>query len=163
MPALFSALYWCRIKEHFIVFSAKELCWTSTGGYCRHYFSIFCHCLVAASNPGIAEGETQLQWWKHQTRLPKWQQAAKAVFTLLPSSAPAERAFSLLKAHMSHLQSSLLEVHLEAALMLQFNRGNLASWKSEGCTMNIVMNIGSGQNSWNNSQRVVCLQCNTPS
>lgn len=79
--------------------------------------------LVAAAEGGMAEGESQLSWWKRQTRLPTWQKAAKATFALLPSSAPVERVFSLLKAYTSHLQTQLLEDQLEAALMLQCNRG----------------------------------------
>ena len=77
--------------------------------------------LVAAREAGPVDDETQLHWWKKQTRLPTWQLAAKAVFSLLPSSTPAERVFSLLKAHTSHFQTQTLEDHLETALMLQFN------------------------------------------
>ena len=80
--------------------------------------------LVAAREAGPADSETQLQWWRKQTRLPTWQLAAKAVFSLVPSSAPAERVFSLLKAHTNHLQTHTLENHLETALMLQFNSGH---------------------------------------
>ena len=80
--------------------------------------------LVAARKAGPVDDETQLHWWKKQTRLPTWQLAAKAVFSLLPSSAQAERVFSLLKAHTSHLQTKTLEAPLETALMLQFNSGH---------------------------------------
>ena len=75
--------------------------------------------VVAAINEPQDEGEVQLQWWKRQSRLPGWQLAAKAAFALLPSSAPAERVFLLLKASTHHLQSGLLEDQLEATLMLQ--------------------------------------------
>ena len=86
--------------------------------------------LVAAREAGPADGETQLQWWKKQTRLPTWQLAANAVFSLLPSSAPAERVFSLLKAHTNHLQTHTLEDHLETAVMLQFNSGHSTAWSA---------------------------------
>ena len=48
----------------------------------------------------------------------------KAVFSLLLSTAPAERVFSLLKAHTNNLQTHTLEDHLETALTLQFNSGH---------------------------------------
>ena len=98
--------------------------------------------LVAAREAGPVDDETQLHWWKKQTHLPTWQLAAKAVFSLLPSSAPAKRVFLLvkakrvllllkakrvfllLKAHTSHLQTQTLEDHLETQLMLQINSGH---------------------------------------
>ena len=83
--------------------------------------------LVAAREAGPVDDETQLHWWRKQTHLPTWQLAAKAVFSLLPSSAPSargSRGFSLLKAHTSHLQTQTSEDHLETALMPQFNSGH---------------------------------------
>ena len=80
--------------------------------------------LVAATN-AVLDGETsRLKWWKRQVRLPTWQHVAMVVFTLLPSSAPAERVFSLLQASIGHLQGNMLSDQIEASLMLQYNCGN---------------------------------------
>lgn len=79
--------------------------------------------LVAATN-AVIDGETsRLKWWKRQVRLPTWQRVAMIVFTLLPSSAPAERVFSLLQASIGQLQGNMLSDQIEASLMLQYNRG----------------------------------------
>eukprot|EP00117_Sycon_ciliatum_P031367 scpid29669/ scgid24548/ len=64
----------------------------------------------------------RLQWWCEQEKLPEWKKAARAVFCLAPSSAAAERVFSLLKASTADSQASLLEDHLEIMLLLQYNR-----------------------------------------
>ena len=65
--------------------------------------------LMAAREAGPVDDETQLHRWKKQTHLPMWQLAAKAVLSLLPSLASAERVFSPLKAHTSHLQTQTLD------------------------------------------------------
>lgn len=62
-------------------------------------------------------------WWLRQQSLPAWKRAAKVILTVQPSSAAAERVFSLLQAATSSQQSRLLEDSLQVAIMLQYNRG----------------------------------------
>ena len=82
--------------------------------------------VVAAADAVIDADSSRLDWWRNQTRLPGWSRVARIVYALLPSSAPAERVFSLLEAAVNKRQASLLGDHLEASLMLQYNRGRLA-------------------------------------
>lgn len=53
--------------------------------------------LAAAEDTVISPDNTRLQWWQYQKNIPAWQDAARIVFSMLPSSAPAERVFSLLE------------------------------------------------------------------
>ena len=63
-----------------------------------------------------------LQFWKnHSSTLPSWANAAQKVLLLLPSSALAERLFSLLKNTFGDRKLCSLEDYVEASLMLQFN------------------------------------------
>lgn len=82
--------------------------------------------IVAAEDAQVDDDFPRLKWWEQQTRLPGRQQATKMLFSLLPSSAPAERVFSLLDATVSSRQACLLEDHLEATLALQYNCGRKA-------------------------------------
>jgi hypothetical protein len=69
-----------------------------------------------------------LQWWnKHQDQLPAWAQAVRMVATLPPSSAAAERVFSLLKCMYNDQQGSLLSDAIEAAMMLRYNSRNFGA------------------------------------
>ena len=70
-------------------------------------------------------GQDRLSWWRDQVQLPVRQNAARIVITVPPSSAAAERVFSLLEAATSSQQASTLTDHLEVELMLQYNRGRL--------------------------------------
>ena len=84
---------------------------------------------LAAYITAAADQETcpnRLLWWKEQSQIPKWQDAAKFVFALVPSSAAAERVFSLLEAATSSRQGRLLQDQLEVMLQLQYNRGRQA-------------------------------------
>jgi len=63
-----------------------------------------------------------LDWWrKNGTKFPAWRAAAKKIFTIAPTSAAAERVFSLLNGAVSDRQEGLLDDHLEAMLLLRFN------------------------------------------
>ena len=46
----------------------------------------------------IAADTVTAVWWLRQQNLPSWKKAAKMVLTVQPSSAAAERVFSLLEA-----------------------------------------------------------------
>ena len=78
--------------------------------------------IAAAEDVVINDGHSRLQWWKEQGMLLAWQSAAKLVFAMLPSSAPAERVFSLMQASITRLQRHMLNNQLEVSLMLQYNR-----------------------------------------
>ena len=61
-------------------------------------------------------------WWERHTEdLPHWSTAFKLVLLVQPSSAAAERVFSLLQNSFSQRQSSSLEDYIETSLMLQYN------------------------------------------
>lgn len=64
-----------------------------------------------------------LEWWKRNAgALPHWSEAAKKVLLLQPSSATAERVFSLLKNSFGEQQDNALQDYIECSLMLQFNK-----------------------------------------
>ena len=60
-------------------------------------------------------------WWKsHAMELHKWANAFRLVLLVQPSSAAAERVFSILQ-HFTAQQQSSLEDYLELSVMLQYN------------------------------------------
>ena len=62
-------------------------------------------------------------WWKrHEEELPHWSTAFKLILLVQPSSAAAERVFSLLQNSFTQRQSSSLEDYIETSIMLQYNR-----------------------------------------
>ena len=64
-----------------------------------------------------------IAWWaSHIQQLPKWSDAAQKIFLVQPSSAGAERAFSLLNNTFGDQQQNCLEDYVEASLMLQYNK-----------------------------------------
>ena len=65
----------------------------------------------------------QLHWWRlHATTLPHWSAAAKKMILIQPSSAAAERVFSLLKVSFGEQQEMALQDYVEASIMLQYNK-----------------------------------------
>ena len=60
-------------------------------------------------------------WHTHVDTLPHWSAAAAKVAVVQPSSAAAERAFSILKRSFSDCQTGALQDLLETSIMLQFN------------------------------------------
>ena len=64
-----------------------------------------------------------LEWWRrHEGSLPCWTAAFRKVLLVQPSSAAAERVFSLLNATFSDKQDSALQDYLETSIMLQYNK-----------------------------------------
>ena len=64
-----------------------------------------------------------LEWWKlNAPMLPYWSAAAKKILLVQPSSAAAERVFSLLKASFGEQQESSLQDYIESSLMVQYNK-----------------------------------------
>ena len=76
--------------------------------------------VVASSDRSI----DSLEWWKNNgTKLPYWSQAAQWIFLVQPSSAAAERVFSILN-RFSDAQTNSLEDYVESTVMLQYNKRN---------------------------------------
>ena len=74
-------------------------------------------------NAFSAECEWVLQRWQQQASLlPAWASLVRTVLTIQPSSAAAERAFSLLEYLYSPHRTSALEGHQEISLMLAFSQ-----------------------------------------
>ena len=64
-----------------------------------------------------------LDWWKtNASVLPNWSSIAREIMLIQPSSAAAERVFSLLKASFGEQLEASLQDYVEASLMLQFNK-----------------------------------------
>ena len=62
-----------------------------------------------------------MKWWKsHEDngQLPNWSQACKLVLLVQPSSAAAERVFSMLTNAFSPQQESSLENYIQLSVML---------------------------------------------
>ncbi len=77
--------------------------------------------LAEADGVQIEHGQ-ELQWWKaRRQQLPHWSAAARRLALVQPSSAAAERVFSLLHAAFDDQQANALEDYLEAAIMLAYN------------------------------------------
>jgi hypothetical protein len=66
-------------------------------------------------------------WWQANAELlPGWAQAVRMVLTLTPSSAAAERVFSMMKSMFKKEQECLLTDAIEAAIGLRYNSRELA-------------------------------------
>ena len=61
-------------------------------------------------------------WWKrHANDLPHWSKACKMLLLVQPSSAAAERVFSILSSSFTATQRSSLEDYIETSIMIQYN------------------------------------------
>ena len=74
---------------------------------------------MAASEDVSTEIDLIAYWKRHAIELPKWANAFKKVLLVQPSSAAAERVFSILQRFTAQQQSSL-EDYIEHSVMLQF-------------------------------------------
>jgi len=64
----------------------------------------------------VPESTDCLEWWKiHATELPVWSSAAKLTLLVQPSSAAAERVFSLLNSSFKDQQDLALQDYVEAS------------------------------------------------
>ena len=78
--------------------------------------------LYLSKAEGVSTEMMKLQWWQsHQEELPRWSNACKQVLLIQPSSAAAERVFSLLNNSFNERQNSSLEDYIETSIMLQYN------------------------------------------
>ena len=63
-----------------------------------------------------------VSWWKQYTHdLPAWSAAAKKVLVVQPSSAAAERVFSILNSTFKEQQENSLQDYIETSAMLSYN------------------------------------------
>ena len=63
-----------------------------------------------------------MNWWKrHEKEMPAWSEACKLVVLVQPSSAAAERVFSLLQNSFTKRQQSSLEDYVSLSIMMQYN------------------------------------------
>ena len=64
-----------------------------------------------------------LEWWKRNcVTLPHWSALARQVVLVQPSSAAAERVFSLLSSSFGDQQTNALQDYIETSVMLQYNK-----------------------------------------
>ena len=78
--------------------------------------------LAAAEGVTVTCENDKLTWWAaHEDALPHWSSLVKTLLLIQPSSASAERAFSLLTSAFPSQQDRALEDYLEASVMLQYN------------------------------------------
>ena len=76
---------------------------------------------MAATSEEVSTEIDLIAWWKrHAIEFPKWDNAFKKVLLVQPSSAAAERFFSILQRFTAQQQSSL-EDYIELSVKLQFN------------------------------------------
>ena len=75
-----------------------------------------------ATADGVSTLADKQQWWKnHESELPNWSTACKLAFLIQPSSAAAERVFSLLSNSFIERQARCMEGYIETSVMLQYN------------------------------------------
>ena len=79
--------------------------------------------MYLAQAADVAKDIEPLNWWKnHASDLPKWSTAARKVALVQPSSAAAERVFSILNSSFRAQQDCSLQDYIECSLMLQYNK-----------------------------------------
>ena len=83
------------------------------------------HTYLSLSADVSADTDT-LKWWKdHYKDLPHWSSVVQKLFSVQPSSAAAERVFSLLTNAFGEQQQSSLNDLVAATLMVQYNKRGL--------------------------------------
>ena len=64
-----------------------------------------------------------LRWWKNNCDfLPHWSALARQILLVQPSSAAAERVFSLLANSFGDQQTNALQDYIETSIMIQYNK-----------------------------------------
>ena len=79
------------------------------------------HYLAAVADVTLNNADDKLRWWSRQNTLPHWKNAVKKLVLVQPSSAAAERAFSIMASCFTDEQQSALEETMEASVMLRYN------------------------------------------
>ena len=79
--------------------------------------------LAAADGTVIEEEEEKVQWWaRHARTLPNRSAVVRKLLLVQPTSASAERVFSLMNHFFTHLQENALEETVEVSVMLRYNK-----------------------------------------
>ena len=77
-----------------------------------------------ATAEDVSDQVDVMDWWKgleERNAMPHWTRTCKLVLLVQPSSAAAERVFSLLNNSFNSQQESSLEDYLQLSVMLQYN------------------------------------------
>ena len=78
--------------------------------------------MYMAKAEGVSNEVGKTDWWKkYENEPPHWSKSCKSLLLLQPSSAAAERAFSILANSFKDSQKSSLEDYIETFVMLQYN------------------------------------------
>ena len=78
--------------------------------------------LAASDGVTVTCEDDKLTWWaNHKDTLPHWSSLVKKLLLIQPSSASAERVFSLLTNAFGSRQESALQDYLKASVMLRYN------------------------------------------
>ena len=81
------------------------------------------HYLATAEGTQVATEEDKVQWWaRNLENLPNWSAVVKKILVVQPSSASAERVFSIMSNHFTSQQDLALEETVEASVMLGYNK-----------------------------------------
>ena len=84
--------------------------------------------LAATEDVVINTEERKVEWLhNHKDQLPHWASAVKKVLLVQPSSAAAERVFSILSSSFNDQQEHALVDYLQASVMTQYNKRWLTS------------------------------------
>ena len=79
--------------------------------------------LTVADGADLQTEEEKLQWWsRNEANLPNCSSVVKKVLLVQPSSASAERVFSIMKNFFTNQQDAALEQTVEASVMLCYNQ-----------------------------------------
>ena len=75
-----------------------------------------------AAAEGVAPQCDHCEWWKyHSADLPMWARSFQKIALIQPSSAAAERVFSILQSSFGKQQEQSLEDFIQLSVMLQYN------------------------------------------
>ena len=79
--------------------------------------------LAATEDMVINTEERKVKWWHdHKDQLPHWASAVKKVLLVQPSSAAAERVFSILNSSFNDQEEHALVDYLQASVITQYNK-----------------------------------------
>ena len=79
--------------------------------------------IAATEGVTVTCEDDKVSWWAaHRDTLPFWSAIVKKLLLIEPSSATAERVFSLLSSIFKAQQDSAPQDHNEASVMLRYNR-----------------------------------------
>ena len=79
--------------------------------------------MAVAEDVSISTEEKKVErWCDHKEQISHWASAVKQVLLVQPSSATAERVFSILRSSFNEQQECALTDYLQASTMLQYKK-----------------------------------------